>query len=285
MTTHEFRAMNTEWWITSDRGDLAEAEALVRDAERRLSRFLPDSALSRLNGDRTATDPWLAEVTRRALAAHEQTGGAFDIRVADALVSAGYDRTFELIEAHPASLTLAPRPEVPCLDIGVEGDTVTLHGAGTVDLGGIAKGWTVDRVGAWLTGTGATCWLVDGGGDIRAAGQMEDGAPWIVGVGDGLAVRLEDAAVCTSSTGKRRWTRNAGEAHHIINPASGRPATGAVTTAVVLATDTVTADILATAVIAQPARGLAAVNGAGGKAMVEHHGCWEMTPGMDRWIA
>ena len=285
MTTHEFRAMNTDWWITSDRGDLAAAEALVRDAERRLSRFLPDSALSRLNRDRTATDPWLAEVTRRALDAHEQTGGAFDIRVADALVAAGYDRTFELIEAHPASQGLASRPEAPRMEISVDGDTVTLSGAGTVDLGGIAKGWTVDRVGAWLTSAEATAWLVDGGGDIRAAGQMADGAPWIVGVGDGLAVRLQDAAVCTSSTGKRRWTRDTGEAHHIINPASGRPATGEVTTAVVLATDTVTADILATAVIAQPARGLAAVNASGGKAMVELHGRWEMTPGMDRWIA
>jgi len=285
MTTHEFRAMNTDWWITSDRGELAGAEALVHQAERRLSRFLPDSALSRLNRDRTASDPWLAEVTRRALAAHEQTGGAFDIRVADALVAVGYDRTFELIEAHPASRALVSRPEVPCLEVSVNGDTVTLRGTGTVDLGGIAKGWTVDRVGAWLTDAGATSWLVDGGGDIRAAGQMADGTPWIVGVGDGLGVRLENAAVCTSSTGKRRWALGAGEAHHIIDPASGRPAAGEVTTAVVLATDTVTADILATAVIAQPVRGLAAVESCAAQAMVERHGRWEMTPGMDRWIA
>lgn len=284
MPERTFRAMNTEWWIAADGGDLGGAEALVHEIEARLSRFRPDSALSRLNRERAATDPWLAEVVSLALEAHVLTGGAFDIRIADALVEAGYDRSFEQIATHPTSAAIVMRPACGT-SVTVRGDTVALTGRGTVDLGGVAKGWAVDRVAAHLAASGATSWFVDGGGDIRAAGLDGEGGPWLAGAADGQAVRLDGGAVCTSSTLRRRWPTNGGMAHHIIDPASGLPAVTGVTTAVVVAEDAATADMLATALIASPARGLAAVRAVDGEAMVEHDGRWEMTPGMGRWLA
>ncbi|GMU41296.1 MAG: FAD:protein FMN transferase [Chloroflexota bacterium] len=285
-TDRTFRAMNTEWWIAAgDDADLDGAEALVHEIEARLSRFRQHSALSRLNRERVATDPWLAEVVSLALEAHVLTDGAFDIRVAEALALAGYDRSFELIATHPASAGIAMRPACGTA-VTVRGDTVRLDGRGSVDLGGVAKGWAVDRVAAQLAASGATSWFVDGGGDLRAAGLDAGGHPWLAGAADGQAVRMDEGAVCTSSTLRRRWpSAGGGVAHHIIDPASGLPAVTGVTTAVVVAEDAATADMLATAVIASPARGLAAVHAVDGEAMVEHDGRWEMTPGMGRWLA
>ena len=298
MTTHVFRAMNTEWWIgTADPIDLGPFEVAVRAAEARYSRFLPGSALSRLNRERTLCDADVAVLVRHALAMHEATDGAFDVRVGAAMNAAGYDRTFEHVghgvAAARAVLTFAP--PVTALRVEVAGDRVRLHGVGTLDLGGIAKGWVVDRVAEQLERAGCHDYLVDGGGDIRAAGRAghdERGEPWIVGVGEGLALRLQDAAVCTSSTRRRRWRalaatavgEHAEDAHHIIDPQTGAPARHAVAEAAVVAQDATLADILATTLIADPERGLAAVSAHGAEALVLRDGQWEMTAGMKRWL-
>jgi len=73
---------------------LLEAEALVHDLEARLSRFRPDSALSRLNRERAATCPTLAAVTPLALGLRDRTGGAFDPTLGAGLCALGYDRSF-----------------------------------------------------------------------------------------------------------------------------------------------------------------------------------------------
>ena len=289
MHTRTFRAMNTDWWIgTPIALDLAPFEALVHQAEQRYSRFLPGSALSRLNRERTLRDPVLAQLVRHALGMHEATGGAFDVRVGAALNAAGYDRTFERIaglDARGGTSLLTFTPPLTALQIDVCGDEVRLGGPGTIDLGGIAKGWTVDRVAEALEQAGGHDYLIDGGGDIRAAGRDERGEAWRVGVGEGLAVRLEHAAVCTSSTRRRRWQAAGGDAHHIIDPATGAPSRHTIAEAVVIAREATLADVLATTLIASPERGLASLAAHGADALVLRDGQWEMTEGMRSWLA
>ena len=187
----------------------------------------------------------LALVAREALRARELTRGAFDPTVGDSLIAAGYDRSFE----HLSTTTGPSRAEGGRPDVTIEGDTVRLTGRGALDLGGIAKGWTVDRVAEQLAMAGATGWLVDGGGDIRVGGQAPAGE-WHLGIGDDHAIGLTEGAVATSSSLQRRWRTAEGEAHHIIDPRTGQPALGLVDTAVVIARDAGTADVLATALIA-----------------------------------
>ena len=284
MSTSTFRAMNTEWWIgTVLPLDLAPFEEAVRAAEQRFSRFLPDSALSRLNRERTLLDPALADIVRHALAMHAATGGAYDVRVGAATNAAGYDRTFELVgRASTRTLTFALPPAALCVE--VRDHVVSLDGAGTIDLGGIAKGWTVDRIAEQIERAGCCDYLVDGGGDIRASGRDERGEPWIVGVGEGLAVRIEDAAVCTSSTRRRRWRAAGEDAHHIIDPTTGAPSRHAIAEAVVIARDATLGDILATTLIADPERGLASVAAEHAEALVLRDGRWDMTAGMQQWL-
>lgn len=287
-----FRAMNTEWWLrASGPGDLdaalRDAEALVHDAEARFSRFLDDSLLAELNRMRIVRDPSFVAIARDALRFVELTRGAFDPTVGAALIASGYDRTFETVQARP----LAPSPLAgeggapPRPRLVVRGDTVALEGAGTLDLGGIAKGWTVDRVGELLEHRGVRNYLLDGGGDIRAHG-LDGDAPWTVDVGEGLVVALHDGAVATSSTLRRRWRTAEGKVHHIITPESGRASTSGFVTATVVASDATTADVLATAIIADPDRGLAALAHFEAEALLlRADGAWTMTPGFERHLA
>ena len=286
-STIAFRAMNTEWWITiprcADPSLLAVAEATAWAAEAAFSRFRADSLLSRLNRDRQIASRSLADVVARALALHEATAGAFDVRVGPAVAAAGYDRSFEQMVHHPPQLQLLLAPPVETLSVQADREGVTLTGIGGLDLGGIAKGWAIDRIAEAVEAAGYRDYVIDGGGDIYAGGRGADGEAWPIGVGDGLVAFISDAAVATSSTEKRRWATATGEAHHIVDPATGLPSAAAVTNAVVVAADATTADALATAIVADPARGLPAVVALGG-ALIEQDGTWSMTRGMERWI-
>jgi thiamine biosynthesis lipoprotein len=266
---HRFEAMNTSWAVVGHARSAAEAEAVVRDVEARLSRFRHDSALSVLNRDREARDPLLAEVLRRALALRDATGGAFDPAVGAAVIAAGYDRSFEqLPHLVRAGAGASDRPT-----IHLDGSRVTLDGVGLVDLGGIAKGFAVDRAAEGLGDT----FLVDGGGDIRCGGRV-----WLVGVPGDRVVALQDAAVATSSALERRWRTEHGRAHHIVTPSTGAPAVG-VSQAVAVAADAATADALATALVADAAAVLPGLPRLGAEALVSD-AAWWMTPGMERHL-
>ena len=278
--SREFRAMGTSWWIACDTPSLLpEAEALVRVIEVRLSRFLPDSALSVLNRERSAECPTLAAVTHVALRLSAATGGAFDPRLGARLARLGYDRSFDQLGRvggrHLADLDPAPTTT----SVAVEGHRVTLEGTGDLDLGGIAKGWTVDRVLEQLLARGAGAVLVDGGGDLRGAG-----GPWPIGIGDGLSVSTAAGAIATSSTRSRRWRDVAGrERHHILDPRTGLPSATTLESATVIAGDAATADALATAVLACPPHGLARLlsnlTSLGAHALVcDRDERWWMTP-------
>ncbi len=304
MNERAFRAMGTDWYVAADGAPprvLAAVERIVRDEERRFSRFRPDSALSALNRDRVLREPVVAGVVREALRFHRRTRGAFDPAIGAALIAAGYDRSFESLtpcaDADGDAAGSAPSscatgdPRRPTID--VRRDTVRLRGEGFVDLSGIVKGWTVDRVAAHLRGAGATAAIVDGGGDIRVDGPCgapgDGSARWPIGVGDGLVAWLAGGAVATSSTLHRRWAvpgaaPGGGWAHHIIAPDRGAPAIAAARTATVVAADATTADVLATTLLVDLERGLDAVAHAGAAALIQDAGGWRMTAEMDRYL-
>lgn len=226
--------------------DAASAE--IGRLEAMLSRFRPDSRLSALNrAGRLRADAELLEVVGMALEARARTGGRFDPTVHDALLAAGYDRSFELVAgAAPAA---AGEPAPACgggvaLDRGR--GMITLAPGVRLDLGGIAKGYIVDRAAERLAEAGPC--LVNAGGDLRIAGRRR-ARPWPVGVavpGPQLTLALEEGAVATSGRDRRCWLRGGREVHHIIDPASGRPATGDLRTVTVVSERAAEAEVLAT---------------------------------------
>lgn len=278
--SHAFRAMGTDWQLEAagvGPAVLVEAEAQVRAAEERYSRFIPGSLLSRLNRDRRVEDGEFAAMVSRALEFRASTGGAFDPAVGAAVVAAGYDRPFEQLDGRGAVEVVAnlDRPGVP-----VQGDVVRLDGPGLLDLGGIAKGWTVDRVGVFLAEHGARAYFVDGGGDVLLGGEREDEELIELCTG-GYRVGLRRGAVASSSTLRRRWDAAGGAAHHIIDPSRGLPAETEWVQTSVLAADATTADVLATSLLVDARMALRALSMHGAEALlVAADGRCMMTPGL-----
>ena len=244
---HRFRAMGTEieLLVATDEasGALAAAEAEFHRLEALLSRFRPDSELSRLNDEGTlAAGPDLLRVVELALAARESTGGRFDIRVHGALVAAGYDRSFELVA--PDDATPARFPERQPGGVEVRDGVISLEDGVRLDLGGIGKGYACERA-AEILATAGPC-LVNAGGDIATRHGV-----WTVAVEtpDGpLALELSGScALATSGRDSRRWRRADRELHHIIDPATGEPSSSDLLRVTVVAHDTVDAEVTAKA--------------------------------------
>ena len=257
--------MNTDvgiWlWNPSRQVDRLMQHAMQRfeEAEAELSRFRPDSGLSRLNaaaglGPQTVS-PLLWTALNRAVEAARQTLGLFDPTVLDLLRAAGYDRSFELLDG--SSDTLGPSAKPSCgwhqIRFYDSVGQVELPAGVGIDLGGIAKGWTVDRVAVSLATHGPV--LVDAGGDIRAIG-MPGGEPWPVAVQDPFdetrdcaVLALNGGAVATSSIGRRRWQRNGQTMHHLIDPRTGQPSDSDLHTVTVLADTAEEAEVSAKTVL------------------------------------
>ncbi|MCB0231242.1 MAG: FAD:protein FMN transferase [Anaerolineales bacterium] len=257
--------MNTDvgiWlWNPSRQVDRLMQHAMQRfeEAEAELSRFRPDSGLSRLNaaaglGPQTVS-PLLWTALNRAVEAARQTLGLFDPTVLDLLRAAGYDRSFELLDS--SSDTLGPSAKPSCgwhqIRFYDSVGQVELPAGVGIDLGGIAKGWTVDRVAVSLATHGPV--LVDAGGDIRAVG-MPGGEPWPVAVQDPFdetrdcaVLALNGGAVATSSIGRRRWQRNGQTMHHLIDPRTGQPSDSDLHTVTVLADTAEEAEVSAKTVL------------------------------------
>lgn len=245
MTGHRFRAMGTEieLLVEAERPDgaLAAAEAEFHRLEALLSRFLPGSELSRLNecGSLEA-GPDLLEVVHRGIEARRQTGGRFDLTVHDAVVAAGYDRTFDELPAEGP----APAGGSRCGGgVHVDGNRIELDDGVRLDLGGIGKGYAAENAATILAVAGPC--LVNAGGDVAARGGS-----WPIGVqtADGvITLELARGGLATSGRDRRVWRRAGQELHHLIDPATGRPAATDLLRATVIAPDAIQAEVWAKA--------------------------------------
>jgi thiamine biosynthesis lipoprotein len=245
--THAFRAMGTDVELlvrpsnAGASGAFDAVEAEFERLEQLMSRFRPDSELSRLNrAGELEVSAELAHVVGLALTARRVTAGRFDPCVHNALVASGYDRTFAQI-APDGEDTLQPEP-IHGGGVSIDGHRVELEAGAKLDLGGIGKGYAAERAADILAAAGPC--LVDAGGDMAVRGDEV----WPVGVetGDGVVtLALERGALATSGTDRRRWVRNGEERHHLIDPCTGRSATSDLLRVTVFADDAVQAEVLA----------------------------------------
>ena len=226
-------AINVELWHTDvDQGRvliLAVMDEMHR-IDDLMSTYKPGSELSRVNaragaGPVTVNKELLALI-ERAQEFSDITHGAFDITYASAGQYYDYRQgrkpdSKQLAEILPAinyhHVRLDPlRSTVQFLKPGVR-----------IDLGGIAKGYAVDRSIALLQAAGARNALVSAGGDTRVIGRHWD-HPWKIGIraprnGDGIVsmIPLEDAAISTSGDYERFFEEDGVRYHHILNPGTG----------------------------------------------------------------
>jgi FAD:protein FMN transferase len=229
------------------RGALARVRDEFERLERIFSRFRRDSELSRLNeAGSIEAGPDLRAVVELALAARERTSGRFDPTLHDAIVAAGYDRTFDELDEH-APASPVPDPAHP-RDVTVRGGRIELGPGVRLDLGGIVKGYAADRCVRLIEPLGPC--LVNAGGDLAVSGPRPEG-PWPVAVdvpGARLTLAVAEGGLATSGRDRRRWRRAGEERHHLIDPCTCRPAQGGPLTVTVAAASATDAEIAAKAV-------------------------------------
>jgi thiamine biosynthesis lipoprotein len=209
---------------------LARAMRWLSAYESRFSRFRDESELSRLNafGRPFHASPALFRLIALAIEFARRSDGLFDPTILHRLEDAGYDRSFELLSpeqtrpAHDAGRTETWRD----VHLDQSTRTITLPPGAGLDLGGIGKGFAVDRLAAIL----GTPSLVNCGGDVFAAGRAPGENGWRAGVSDPFApekdlmvLTVEDAGIATSSTMNRRWRVDGRQKHHLIDPRTGEP--------------------------------------------------------------
>lgn len=256
----QFRAMGTMVEVlaapTLPEGRADQIARFFQSVEKRLSRFRPDSELSRLNRSAGAPfrpSPILRRVLAQALDAARRSAGLYDPTVLDALEASGYDRPFHTLAGQPGR-SGGPAPARYQNVTLLPGGSVVLRDGVRIDLGGFAKGWTVDAAARLMRDVAS--WVINAGGDLRAAGPGPDGCGWLVGIedpwtpGNDIAVlRVRDQAVATSSLWRRRWSTSQGWAHHLIDPRSGRPADTGLAAVTVVAPTAAQAEVFTKTVL------------------------------------
>jgi thiamine biosynthesis lipoprotein len=218
--------------------DLAMTRAWVQAMHDRLTRFTPNSELSRFNaagGGWTDVSPELEALLRESLEAYATSGGLVHIGVLPALLAAGYTRDFAAGPTPSTGEIVIPPPLPEMLDIAP--GRARLREGTAIDLGGVAKGWLADRAVERL---GANS-LANFAGDLRARGSGPDGDGWPVGFG-ATTVLLHGLGAATSGTHGRRWGERL---HHLIDPRTGLPAKTDLRAVSVLAPTGVEAEVLA----------------------------------------
>jgi thiamine biosynthesis lipoprotein len=242
------------------------AEALLHHQHRLLSRFDPDSELSRLNAASTETvevSPTLLGFLLAARWAHERSHGLVDAAVASAVEAAGYRRSMarpEIAGDLRDALAAAPgrraaTARVPSLwedvVIDVEASTVSRPVGVAFDSGGITKGHAADLAAKRLEGF--ACFAVDCGGDIRLGGIA--GVERAVEVTDpfsgdiAASFSLASGAVATSGINRRLWSDASRFGHHVIDPGRGVPAWTGLVQATAVAPTALEAEVLAKAAL------------------------------------
>jgi thiamine biosynthesis lipoprotein len=282
-----FRAMGSQIAAFLDSDDpqaasmLEQAPAWFEQWEQSLSRFRPDSELSRLNaagGSEVKVSPILWDVLSIAMQEAHWSGGLVVPNLLSALEQAGYNRSFDAMMESAAACSPAysgamqpsgrtadsrPAPEnraVPgswrrqanwtAIRMDPRRRSVRLPAGMKLDFGGVGKGWAAQQALQRLKPFGPA--LVDAGGDIAASSLRADGRPWRIDVADPLfpgaaleTLALGSGSVATSGIDHRRWVQDGVWKHHIIDPRRGEPAETDLLSVTVIAPDPVQAETAA----------------------------------------
>ena len=230
---------------------LDEAFDEVDRIDRLMSHYKPDSPLSQINreADRhpVAVPQELFDFIADAMRYHRESGGTFDITVGPLMKAWGFFRgegrlpsESELAGARRlvggAHLTLDPASRTIAFDeAGVE-----------LDLGGIAKGYAVDRVVELLKRREVAAALISAGGStIYAFGSPPTAAAWTVALQDptdsrktAFTLGLKDRALSIAGSSEKSFEADGVRYSHIMDPRTGRPGQGVLSVAVLTTTGT-----------------------------------------------
>ncbi len=221
------------------RGAFGRAAAEIDRIEALMTTWRPESEVSRINAASGQTPVEVSRETFDVIAAAIHTSeiseGTFDITFESLHGLWKFDQD---LDPHPPSgaQIRAKLPLVSYRHVHLDADkaTVFLDTPGVkIGLGGIAKGYAVDRASKVLLDAGIDAFIVQAGGDLFTHGRKPDGSPWAAGIRDPRGpegayfalLDVTDHAFSTAGDYERSYIVDGRRYHHIIDPRTGYPAT------------------------------------------------------------
>jgi thiamine biosynthesis lipoprotein len=261
-------------WTTDEAKAVAAAERVGHEFDRLealLSVWKDGSDVVRLNKAAGLQPVQVSretlEVLTAARLASEQTAGKFDITFGALADIWKFDHDQDDVIPDRASIEKRlPLVDYRAVHLDAAKGTAFISRPGMrIHLGGIGKGYAIDRAVDLLREDGFQDFLIQSGGDIYASGTS-NGTPWKLGIADPrgsheafAAVVIRDATFSTSGDYERSFIKDGVRYHHLIDPGRGEPARGCRSVTIV-ADRAITADVLSTGVfIMGPAAGMALV--------------------------
>ncbi|HET7229501.1 MAG TPA: FAD:protein FMN transferase [Longimicrobium sp.] len=189
----------------------------------------------------TVLSPWTAEVLGRALEISGESAGALDVTAAPLADAWGVYRGRGAVPPRAVrdSVALLVGWQKVRFDRATRAVRLPVRGM-RLDLGGIAKGYALDRAVEALRAAGVTQGLVDLGGNFRVFGTPPVGERWIIGLKDPrdddevfAAVQMDSGAVGISGGYEQFHEAGGTRYSHILDPRTGEPARGVVSVAVI----------------------------------------------------
>lgn len=259
-STQEIFAMDTYMSLTAYGSNSEEAvNKAVQEINRLDAMFSvgnADSDVTKINENRSGeVSEETAFIMNRAMQVSEKTNGDFDITIYPLMELWGFTtKNYRVPESSEIAEALKG---VSYTNVSVNGQQVALTGGSSIDLGGIAKGYTSSRVIQIMKDCGIEHAIVNLGGNVQVLGTKTDGSDWRVAIQNpdnensylGI-LSTADKAVITSGGYERYFEQDGQVYHHIIDTQTGYPSDSDLTSVTIVYSDGTTADALSTALFA-----------------------------------
>ena len=195
----------------------------------------------------------LAEIIQRGKEIFQETDGLFDDTIYPLMELWGFPTGEYHVPSGEEIENLLP--DVDGGTVEISGNTVTLGEGQQIDLGGIAKGYTGEKLTEIFQGYGVSSAMVSLGGNIQAIGTKPDGSSWRVGICDPKGsqqdyagvLQVQNEAVVTSGGYERYFEEDGRTYIHIIDPRTGYPVENDLLSVTIVSPDGTLADGLSTA--------------------------------------
>lgn len=249
------------YYDQQERNFKEEIEHILKDFDASLSTYIPTSIISKINTNQpnVKVDTYFITCFKKAKEIWKATQGAFDPTVYPLVNAWGFGPGKKLIVKQ--TLIDSILKFVGFEKIELQGNKVLKKDPRvSLDFNAFAQGYSVDVVAQFLSSKGLTSFLVEIGGEVYAKGQKPNGKYWTVGIEKPIenkesqnpfkaVVKLENRSLATSGNYRKFIIENGVKYAHSINPKTGYPSKNNLLSASVFASDCITSDATATAIM------------------------------------
>jgi len=226
---YTFEALATKWWIkvydNYEQIDqiFTQIEALANEFEKSYSRFLDDSYVSKLNRDKKLQNfpKELFEILIYSEDIRQKSNGLFNVAVGGILENLGYDKSYSFsLKQGIKSIHVSENSSFEVLNESI----IQIKSGVKVDLGGIGKGWLIDKIAKFLTDSNIKYFSINGGGDIYASTDFDNPISFVLEHPQDFtqkigSIAIKNQGIACSAPNRRMWKDQQTDQtfHHLID--------------------------------------------------------------------